>query len=448
MKALKENGYINSAILVAVTLIVMLCSLPAWSDSTSQQNAISSGSKTSDVSGDDDSSMVPKYGRGGGGARASAPRVAPRPVSRPSYSAPRVSRPVSQPRYTAPRVSRTATQPSRTSVRTQPTRSTSAVRTQPTRPTTPTSVRTQPVRPTTSSAVRTQPIHPTSPISSVGRHPITPTTPPSSGFSRRPPSSVSSTGGRTPAVRPSFSGSGSVPGKPNKPSSSSGSTMPNIFVDRVGPGGIGPISGSGSVPGKPNKPGSGLGSGGIGTVGRDVVHGGDHRVIRNRPHERPPSRDRPHHRGDWDRDRPHHRRGDWVGSTIVSIVGTGFIPIPVEPDTVDTDLDPVTVVNPVAVEPPSAPSDPCARIRRDNAAADPGDLNQKGMEEFDRNNLRTALCWFELALKRLEAAGRTEEPLTVNVLENLAKTYEALGKREDAASVSYRASALRERLKM
>jgi hypothetical protein len=70
------------------------------------------------------------------------------------------------------------------------------------------------------------------------------------------------------------------------------------------------------------------------------------------------------------------------------------------------------------------------------------------MEEFDRNNLRTALCWFELALNRLEAAGRTEEPLTVNVLENLAKTYEALGKREDAASVSYRASALRERLKM
>ena len=126
MKALKENGYIKSAILVAVALIVMWCSLPVLSDSTSQQNAISSGSKTSDVSGDDDSSMIPEYGRGGGGSRggsrASAPRVAPRPVSRPSYSAPRVSRPVSQPRYTAPRVSRTATQPSRTSVRTQPTR--------------------------------------------------------------------------------------------------------------------------------------------------------------------------------------------------------------------------------------------------------------------------------------------------------------------------------------
>ena len=40
------------------------------------------------------------------------------------------------------------------------------------------------------------------------------------------------------------------------------------------------------------------------------------------------------------------------------------------------------------------------------------------------------------------------EPLTVNVLENLAKTYEALGKREDASSVSYRASSLGERLKM
>lgn len=83
-----------------------------------------------------------------------------------------------------------------------------------------------------------------------------------------------------------------------------------------------------------------------------------------------------------------------------------------------------------------------------NASSDPGDLNQKGMQEFDRNNFRTALCWFELALKRLENTGRTEEPLTVNVLENLAKTYEALGKREDASSVSYRASTLRERLKM
>jgi lipopolysaccharide biosynthesis regulator YciM len=56
------------------------------------------------------------------------------------------------------------------------------------------------------------------------------------------------------------------------------------------------------------------------------------------------------------------------------------------------------------------------------------------MKDFDRNNFRIALCRFELALKRLEAAGRTEEPLTVNVLENLAKTYDALGKRDDASS--------------
>ncbi len=93
-------------------------------------------------------------------------------------------------------------------------------------------------------------------------------------------------------------------------------------------------------------------------------------------------------------------------------------------------------------------TDPCARIKRDYASSDPGDLNQKGTEEFDKNNFRIAVCWFELALKRLEVSGRIEEPLTVNVLENLAKTYEALGKREDASSVSYRASSLRERLKM
>ena len=110
--------------------------------------------------------------------------------------------------------------------------------------------------------------------------------------------------------------------------------------------------------------------------------------------------------------------------------------------------DPVTVVTTTPVETFSPLTDPCARIKRENASSDPGDLNQKGMQEFDRNNFRTALCWFELALKRLENTGRTEEPLTVNVLENLAKTYEALGKREDASSVSYRASTLRERLKM
>lgn len=194
MKALKQNWYIKLAIWVAVPLIATWYSAPARSEFNSQEKADSKISETVGLSNNDDSSMVPKYGRGGGGgrgcSRASAPRVAPRPVSRP----------VSQPRYTAPRVSRTATQRSRTSVRTQPTRATTAVRTQPIHPTTPISVRTQPVRPT-------------KPISSVGRHPITPTTPPSSGFSRRPPSSVSSTGGRPPAVRPLFSGSGSVPGK-------------------------------------------------------------------------------------------------------------------------------------------------------------------------------------------------------------------------------------------
>ena len=100
------------------------------------------------------------------------------------------------------------------------------------------------------------------------------------------------------------------------------------------------------------------------------------------------------------------------------------------------------------IESPSPLADPCARIKRDYASWDPGDLNQKGIEEFDKFNFRIARCWFELALKRLEATGRSEEPLMVNVLENLAKTYEALGKREDASSVSYRASALRERLKM
>lgn len=133
---------------------------------------------------------------------------------------------------------------------------------------------------------------------------------------------------------------------------------------------------------------------------------------------------------------------------MIPVVGPGVIETPfTEPVEVFAEPEPVTVVPTTITENRSPLTDPCARIRRDNASSDPGDLNQKGMEEFDRNNFRIALCWFELALKRLEAAGRTEEPLTVNVLENLGKTYEALGKRDDASSVSYR-SALRERLKM
>ncbi len=127
---------------------------------------------------------------------------------------------------------------------------------------------------------------------------------------------------------------------------------------------------------------------------------------------------------------------------VVPVVGPDLFGDPV------IEPEPVTVVTTTPVETFSPLTDPCARIKRENASSDPGDLNQKGMQEFDRNNFRTALCWFELALKRLENTGRTEEPLTVNVLENLAKTYETLGKREDASSVSYRASTLRERLKM
>ena len=348
LKALKENGYINSAILVAVTLIVMLCPLPAWSDSTSQQNAISSGSKTSDVSGDDDSSMVPKYGRGGGGSRASAPRVAPRPVSRPSYSAPRVSRPT--------------TTPSRTNVRTQPTRTTtpiSNVRTQSTRTNTPI------------SNVRTQSTRTTTPISNVR---------------------TTSTRQHGPLLRPVRRPPGPIVMRPVR-------RPPGPMLARRGPWG-------------PPGPWVRRGPWGPWWV-----------------------------RGPWG---PWVRRGPW------GPWGRPWIPIVVpvvgltEPVEILTEPEPITV----ETRTPSPLTDPCARIKRENAAADPGDLNQKGMEEFDRNNFRTALCWFELALKRLEAAGRTEETLTVNVLENLAKTYEALGKREDAASVGYRASTLRERLKM
>lgn len=120
---------------------------------------------------------------------------------------------------------------------------------------------------------------------------------------------------------------------------------------------------------------------------------------------------------------------------MIPVVGPGVIETPfTEPIEVFAEPEPVTVVPTTSTETRSPLTDPCARIRRDNASSDPGDLNQKGMEDFDRNNFRIALCRFELALKRLEAAGRTEEPLTVNVLENLAKTYDALGKRDDASS--------------
>jgi hypothetical protein len=133
----------------------------------------------------------------------------------------------------------------------------------------------------------------------------------------------------------------------------------------------------------------------------------------------------------------------------VSIGGLGFIPVPIGGPlevTTETETEPVTVVT--ITQPAPTSEDPCSQIRRDHASWDPADLNHKGMVEFDKSNFRTAQCWFELAHKRLENTGRTEEPLTVNVLENLAKTYEALGKREEASSVSYRASTLRERLKM
>ncbi|MFH0958503.1 MAG: hypothetical protein V1897_07340 [Pseudomonadota bacterium] len=407
MKFLKQNRYIELTLFVAVTAIVVWCSAPAWSDSNFQEKTVSTTSEAPGLSNNDDSPMVPNYGRGGGGggrmSRPSAPRVAPRPVSRPSYSAPRVSRPVSQPRYTAPRVSRPATTPSRTSVRTQPTR-----------PTTPTSLRTQPVRPTTSSTVRTQPVRPTTPISSVGRHPITPTTPTGSGLVRRPPSSVTSTSGQKPGTKPPTWVSSTGGGKPVSTGSSGVIKPGKILVDPVG-----------SIGGR--------GPGGRGPGGVWVGPGG------------PWGPRGPWVRGPWG---PWGRRGPW------GPWGRPWIPIvfpvvePTEPVEILTEPEPVTVVTSTQVETPSPLTDPCARIKRDYASWDPGDLNQKGMEELDKNNIRIALCLFELALKRLEAGGRTEEPLTVNVLENLAKTYEALGKREDAASVSYRASVLRERLKM
>ncbi len=122
MKPLKQYWHIKPVIFVAVTLLVTLYSAVAWSESNPQEKTVSGESQTVGLSGDEDSTMVPKYSRSGqGSSRPSASRVAPRPVSRPSYTPPRVSRPVSQPRYTAPRTTRPATQPSRTTVRTQPT---------------------------------------------------------------------------------------------------------------------------------------------------------------------------------------------------------------------------------------------------------------------------------------------------------------------------------------
>ena len=115
-------------------------------------------------------------------------------------------------------------------------------------------------------------------------------------------------------------------------------------------------------------------------------------------------------RGPWG---PWVRRGPWGPwgpwrrpwmPIVVPVVGPDLFGDPV------IEPEPVTVVTTTPVETFSPLTDPCARIKRENASSDAGDLNQKGMEEFDRNNFRTALCWFELALKRLENTGRTENP--------------------------------------
>ena len=182
-----------------------------------------------------------------------------------------------------------------------------------------------------------------------------------------------------------------------------------------------------------------------------------HHWVRSTEHKHGHTAEHKPHKG---RKPPH-----WGAATIASLTGSEFSPpdpdvdpdIDPDPD-VDPDPDPDVDVEPepmpvptvtrTPVETPAPPADPCARIRLEYALSDPGDLNQKGMAEFDSNNFTTALCWFELALKRLESTGRAEEPLTVNVLENLAKTYEALGKEDEAASVNHRVSILRERLKM
>ncbi len=165
MKPLKQYRQIKPVIFVAVTLLVTLYSSVAWSESNPQKKTVYGESQTVGLSGDEDSTMVPKYSRGSqASSKPSASRVAPRPVARPSYTPPRVSRPVNQPRYNAPRTSRPPTQPSRTTVRTQPTRRTvpTSVRTPPNR-TPPTSVvrtpptRTPPTRTPPTSVVRTPP---------------------------------------------------------------------------------------------------------------------------------------------------------------------------------------------------------------------------------------------------------------------------------------------------
>ncbi len=411
MKTLKENGFIGYGVFVSVTIILMLCSAPAWSDSDPKQDATSSVSKTSDVSDDGDSLLIPKgVRRGGGGFRAPRARVAPRRVSRPSYSARRVSRPASRPHYSSRRPSRPVATHTRPTVRTRPA---------PTHPTPSVRTRPAPIHPTISPTVSRPPasVSPTTrrPTSEFGatEHKPTPWT---SSTDRRPPAAVSSTEHKpTPWV-------------------SSTSHRPPAVV--------------GSAEHKPPH--------WVSSTEHKHSHTSErkpHHWVRSTEHKHGHTGERKPHEG--------HKPPHWGAATIASLTGSEFSPP--DPD-VDPDIDPdpdpdvdvepepepvpVPTVTRTPVETPAPPADPCARIRLEYASSDPGDLNQKGMAEFENNNFRTALCWFELALKRLETAGRTEEPLTVNVLENLAKTYQALGKEDEAASVSHRVSILRERLKM
>jgi hypothetical protein len=114
-----------------------------------------------------------------------------------------------------------------------------------------------------------------------------------------------------------------------------------------------------------------------------------------------------------------------------------------EPVPVVTEIEPPEIVTQTV-----PPQDPCASIIRQYSSWPPEDLNLRGEEEYNKSSFRTAICWFELALSRLESTGRVEEPLVLTVLENLSRSWEALGKTEKAAAYSNRASNLRERLKM
>ncbi len=201
---------------------------------------------------------------------------------------------------------------------------------------------------------------------------------------------------------------------------------------------------------KPHKPGDGRHEPGRGEHGP-----GD---LRN-PHQR--HEHERHHGHEKHRPLQNIARNAVVGGAIVSsqIAGETNVNVEIAPPIIGpveggvigggSVIETESVPGPVVIENPvrPLPPDPVPTESRTAQPPDPITLNQRGLDEIKSNDYAAAERSFQLALDILDSAGRGQDVLAANTLENLATAYDGLGRPDDAANARYRASIIRENLR-